>query len=533
MKERKAGILLHISSLPGTDAIGTITDGVPFLRLFKQANLQTWQILPVGPTIIGDSPFQGPSAFAGNPNLINLEALVKAGDLSRQSLNQYHEKYQTYLQRKKVVKDNCTHFEFVWLYKVGFDRKTWGFSNGPLRTAFRLFVEGGDKKRKAAYNRFAKRCGETWLNDYALFMALKAAYGFPKQWSSWAEIDRFRLPGFGANVDAEDIEFYKYVQFVFDEQMVSLRSAAHLEGIEIIGDIPMYPAYDSADVWANPELFQLDDKLKVTHVACVPPDNFNPKGGQLWGNPLYRWGVVGSRKIQSRVFDWWTNRLQRLFEYHDVIKIDHFRGLVAYGRVVASDKDARRAKWTGGPGVGLFRYVQRRLGPLQIIAEDLGVITAPVRSALKQLKFPGMRLFQFGNFSNLKSIHLPHAVEENSVMYTGTHDNPTLLEWYLDFCDKSQRARIDKYLESRSEELGVVWKVIDTVLQSKADRAIVPMQDLLELGGEARMNFPSRIGYWRWRMSVKQLNQFKRIALPRLKRLVMATGRMGSKRLRR
>lgn len=527
MNERKAGVLLHISSFPGTDAIGTINDGFKILRLFNQAQVRTWQILPIGPTIIGDSPFQGPSAFAGNPNLINLEALVTAGDLPRRALKDYYLKYQNYLQRKKSEQESSSHFEFIWSHKLGFDRKSWGFKHGPLRAAFSNFKFKASRSRRAAYAKFVKRCASVWLDDYALFMALKAAYGFPKQWSSWSKVDRFRQPGFGEIADRDDIEFYKYTQFVFDEQMLSLRRVARQLKIEIVGDIPMYPAYDSADVWANPDLFQLDNNLKVTHVACVPPDNFNPKGGQLWGNPLYRWGIIGDRRTQLRVFNWWMARLRRLLEYHDVIKIDHFRGLVAYGRVAAGDKDARRAKWTGGPGVALFSYLRKRLGKLQIIAEDLGVITTPVREALNQLKFPGMRLLQFGNFSSMRSIHLPHAAPENSVMYTGTHDNPTLMEWYQDFCDKPQRSRIDEYLKSRSEELGISWQAIDLVLQSQANRAVLPMQDLLELGGDARMNFPSRIGYWRWRMSSTQLSQFRKIALPRLRRLISSSNRAG------
>jgi 4-alpha-glucanotransferase len=374
VQKRRAGTILHLSSLPGSDAIGTILDGIPFLGALKKSGLKTWQILPIGPTIIGDSPFQGPSAFAGNPNLISLEQLVRAGDLTPAALKRYQAQHAAYLRRYRKVTPETVHYEFLWRCKIGFDRKSWGYKKRPASCGLPGFQQWPQRaQRQKAYARFVRRWDKVWLADYAMFMALKAAYGFPKQWSSWKAVDRFRRPGFGAKARREDIEFFKYVQFVFDEQMQLLHAGARSAGIEIVGDIPMYPAYDSADVWANPELFQLGADLKSTHVACVPPDNFNPKGGQLWGNPLYKWGIMGNAQIEKLVYEWWEKRLRCLFVHHDVIKIDHFRGLVAYGRVSAKARNACAARWTAGPGSRMLKFVQKNTGRLAIIAEDLGV----------------------------------------------------------------------------------------------------------------------------------------------------------------
>ncbi len=436
--------------------------------------------------------------------LINLKYLLEYGDLTETE-------YQDYLHHWNAAKieqgmhDSRVDYDFLWKYK----------RNHTLVSAFSGFQKRGNSTRMERFNAF-KQAQQEWLNSYTKFMALKDWYGWEKPWNTWEDKDKFQKPGFENHVNDDVVEMFNYLQFIFDEQITNLKKKAQSLDIEIIGDLPMYPAYDSSDVWANQDLFQLDKKSgRMNWVAAVPPDNFN-QNGQLWGFPLYSWGLIGSASDHKKVYSWWLNRFKREFQYVDLLKLDHFRGFIAYGRVKASEQNAKHAKWIRGPGEEFFNSIQKHLGALPFIAEDLGFSTLDVHQLQKKVA-PGMKVFLFSDLGknladNTTNPNLPHnlAKDPNSVYYTGTHDNRTLLQWF-NRLKTNEKKNLTEYL-STSPEKELNWQVIDRMSASQAQRVIFPMQDILFLGRKARMNQPGKAhGQWHWRMSTEQMKSLPKI----------------------
>lgn len=490
--ERAGGILLHPSSLPGGYGVGDLGEqAYAFVDWLAGTGCKLWQILPLGPTGYGDSPYQCFSAFAGNPYLISPDVLIQDGLLTQDDLS---------------------------------DAPTFPASrvdpSTPLRINFGLLIPWKLNLLLRAFSRLASMpkdfrdgfdyfCAQNaaWLNDYALFMALKDSHG-GKAWNTWEESLRAREP---AAVDAakrelsDDIHRHSFYQFLFFRQWENLRNYANEKGLKIIGDMPIFVAYDSADVWSHPELFFLDEAGDPTVVAGVPPDLFSPTG-QLWGNPLYRWDVH-----KESGYAWWLERIKFALKTIDILRLDHFRGFAGYYEIPADEKTAEHGHWVPGPGSDFFRTVDSKLSDgvgtaelnLPIIAEDLGLITPDVIALLKEFQLPGMKVLQFG-FSGPDNPFLPHNYPENCVAYTGTHDNDTARGWF-ETADEKEREFAVKYLES--DENNFAWSLIRAVWSSVASIAMTPMQDVLNLGGEARMNFPSKLGgNWEWRMNEGDLS---------------------------
>ena len=480
---RGSGILLHISSLPSRFGVGDLGPAARnFIDLLAASGQQYWQFLPLCPTSSGldNSPYMGLSAFAGNPLLITPEGLAEDGLLPHDLLHDAPN-FSEYL----------VNFDEVSPWKEELLLAAWDlFQNHPL----------GDE-----YGRFVS--AEEWLDDYALFMALHEKYqGLP--WYGWpSEVAGREAQALAAHREelAGRIAFHKFVQFVFFRQWERLRSYAAEKEVRLIGDLPIYVAPDSAEVWARPEFFLLDEKtLEPTHVAGVPPDYFSDTG-QRWGNPLFRW--EGDRACREGLDAWWLRRFRQQFRLADIVRIDHFRGFEAYWRVPAVESDAVRGEWIKGPGLEFFRRMEKGLGRLPIIAEDLGVITPEVEELRDALGFPGMKVLQFAFDSEADNTYLPHNYRDhNCVVYTGTHDNDTAVGWY--FSDRSTPAakeRLLRYARSR-EGSPIHWDFIRIALASVADLAIIPLQDLLGFGSDCRMNVPGTArGNWRWRVAPRFL----------------------------
>ncbi len=481
---RSGGILLHPTSLPGLYGIGDL--GPPAFRFvdwLHDSGCKLWQILPLGPTGYGDSPYQCLSAFAGNPYLISPDILLRDGFL-----------VESDLEGRPDFPARRVDFGRLIPWKLSLlDRAFQRFRSDPdsVRADFDYFCAG-----QAA-----------WLEDYALFMALKESYG-GGAWSDWPEplkrLERAALDAARRSLTAQILRFSFY-QFLFFRQWSSLHSYASEKGIRIIGDIPIFVAYDSADVWANPGLFLLDLQGNPTVVAGVPPDLFSPTG-QLWGNPLYRWEAH-----KETNYAWWIERIKATLKTVDIVRFDHFRGFAGYYEIPAADPTAEHGRWVPGPGSDFFRVVDDRLSDgvvtpeirLPIIAEDLGVITPDVVALLDEFQLPGMRVLQFG-FSGPEHPFLPHNYVPECVAYTGTHDNDTVVGWFGN-ASRREREFALRYLCTDGRD--IAWDFIRAVWASVAMFAIAPMQDMLGLGGEARMNFPSRLGgNWQWRMRESDMN---------------------------
>ena len=473
--ERSSGILLHPTSLPGPYGIGDLgSSAYHFIDWIAGAGCKLWQILPLGPTGYGDSPYQCFSAFAGNPYLINPDSLLRDGLLDPNDLVE-----------KVDFLDDQVDFGRIIPWKLNLlERAFTRFKSiqGPIRVEFDHFSEEN----------------EAWLPDYALFMAIKEAYG-GGAWGGWpAEL---RGGEKSAILEAEkslsDAALrYSFYQFIFFRQWNALRDYAHEKGIKIIGDIPIFVAYDSADVWANPELFYLDDHGQPTVVAGVPPDYFSPTG-QLWGNPLYRWDVH-----RENGYDWWLARFRAILGQVDIVRLDHFRGFAGYWEIPGGSPTAETGRWVPGPGEDFFSRVKTELGELPIIAEDLGEITPDVIELRDQFNLPGMKILQFG-FSGPDNPFLPHNYPETCVTYTGTHDNDTALGWYKS-APEHEHEFARRYLQSDRNDFS--WDIIRSAWSSVAVYALAPMQDFLSLGPEARMNFPGKLGNnWGWRMTADDL----------------------------
>ncbi len=467
---RKSGILLPISSLPSAYGIGSFSkEAYEFVDFLQEAGQKLWQILPLGPTGYGDSPYQSFSTFAGNPYFIDLEKLIGEGLLT------------------KAEADACdfgTHPEYIDYEKMYFLRFE------VLRKAFERFRT----VTRPAYNEFL-RDNADWLEDYALYMAVKNHFD-GHSWLEWDEDIKLRQTEAVSTYKEklkDDIDFYKFQQYEFYKQWQALKSYANSKGIQIVGDIPIYVALDSADAWAHKELFQLDEEGIPTAVAGCPPDAFSATG-QLWGNPLYNWDYH-----KSTGYRWWMKRLRYCFKLYDVVRIDHFRGFDEYYAIPYGDKTAEFGHWEKGPGYDLFDVMKRTLGDKAVIAEDLGFLTDSVIEMVKKTGFPGMKILQFAFDPREESDYLPHNYGKNCVVYTGTHDNDTTKSWYHTLDDAS-RDFADRYL-NLSDNSHVALDFVRAALASVADTAVIPMQDYLELGMEARINTPSTLGdNWKWRM---------------------------------
>lgn len=492
---RCSGILLHPTSLPGPYGIGSFNQAAyEWVDLLEKTRQTLWQVLPLGPTGYGDSPYQSFSTFAGNPYLISLEDLVKDGLLEQSVLD----------AAPNFPQD---HVDFGWIY-------TW--KPKVLKQAADSFGHRATDAQKADFAAFCQD-NTDWLDDYALFMALKDAHdGAP--WNTWAMPLRGRDPKAIKQATQEHagvIHYHKFMQWAFYRHWEALKGYANAKGIQIVGDIPIYVAMDSADVWRDPQVFFLDDKYQPTIVAGVPPDYFS-KTGQLWGNPIYRWERMGENG-----YKWWLRRIRAALRVFDIVRVDHFRGFAGYWAVPANEKTAIKGEWRKGPGARFFEVVKAELGDLPIIAEDLGEITPDVVELRNQFNLPGMKILQFSFSTDATDKFLPHNYKSNFVVYTGTHDNDTAWGWYQTSSTEHERDHFRRYFRTDGHE--VSWTLIESAYHSVAVMAVVPLQDVLSLGTEARMNLPgSASGNWSWRFQPWQLEQS---AIDRLKEVTLLYGR--------
>ena len=479
---RTAGILLSISSLPSKYGIGCFSKSAyDFVDWLKEAGQTYWQILPLGPTSYGDSPYQSFSTFAGNPYFISLEALIEEGVLTEEDCSIL------------ATDEKPNDIDYKKLYEERYPilRKAYERSNISENPEYQKFIAEND----------------WWLGDYSLFMAVKDRFdGVP--WTEWAEDIRLRY-AFAMDYYREelyfDIEFQKYLQFKFIEQWRDLKAYANSKNIKIIGDIPIYVSMDSADAWAHPELFQLDQNNVPTAVAGCPPDGFSATG-QLWGNPLYRWDYH-----RNTGYAWWCSRMWYCFQLYDVVRIDHFRGFDEYFSIPYGAETAVDGHWEKGPGIDLFRTIERNLGWHEVIAEDLGYVTDSVRQLVRESGFPGMKVLEFAfdsRDSGSASDYLPHNYPVNSVVYTGTHDYETLVGWFNTISKEDQKMARDYLFDYHTPKKLLYKSFISQAMRSTSKCCIIPIQDYLGLDNSARMNQPSTIGInWRWRLTENDLTE--------------------------
>jgi 4-alpha-glucanotransferase len=491
---RSAGILLHPTSLPGPYGIGDLGPSVDrFLDWAAAAGQTLWQVLPLNPTG-GGSPYTCTSAFAGNPMLISPEILARDGFLPAGEL------------------ENAPAFPGE---RVDFGAAL-SWKDALLRRASAHFEAHAGSAAREEFERFVRAPEQAWLEDWALYASLKKDFG-GRAWPHWEEDLARRDPGalrLHSAAAQDEIRHQRFLQFLFFRQWDRVRREASARGISILGDAPIYVAMDSADVWSRPELFQLDADRRPLQVAGVPPDYFS-KTGQLWGNPLYDW-----ERMAQDDFSWWVARISASLRTCDLLRIDHFRAFAAYWSVPAGDANALNGKWIEGPGRKLFDAARESIGSLPILAEDLGDITQEVKDLLEELGIPGMKVLQFG-FYGSDSEYLPHRHPVRSVVYTGTHDNDTARGWYAALTPE-ERERVWDYLGCDGRE--IEWALIRAAYASVAERAVVPMQDVLGLGSEARMNTPSQpAGNWSWRVSA---DAFRPELAARLRRMAALAGRV-------
>jgi 4-alpha-glucanotransferase len=505
--ERASGILLHITSLPGKSGIGDLgPEAYRFADFLRDSGQHYWQMLPVGPTGFGNVPYQCSSVFAGNPLLIGLEPLVEDGLLEIDDLRDI-----------RIFPESSVDFAAASGYKIPLIEK-----------ACREFDRLATGSQKSEFEQFCMT-NSVWLDDFAVFMALKEAHNLAA-WNTWEEPVRLHQPD-SLNIVrsrlAVRIRYHKYQQYFFDKQWHTLKKYCNSNGISLIGDIPIFTALDSADVWAHPGMFYLDDRGMPTVVAGVPPDYFS-KTGQLWGNPLYRWDVM-----KEDGYRWWLDRIRYNIRLFDLVRIDHFRGFARYWEIPRIDKTAERGCWQPGPGAGLFEKLEQGIGKLPVIAEDLGVITPDVEALRDRFGFPGMRVLLFAFSGDAKkNLHLPYLHRTNCVVYTGTHDNTTVKGWFhgedtgattqTDAERQDETRRALAYLGTDGSRIN--WDFIRLAMTSVADTAIIPLQDILGLGNEARMNTPGTThGNWQWRFPVNMLtDEIKE----RLKNITEISGRL-------
>ncbi len=479
---RSSGILLSITSLPSRYGIGCFSKSAyDFVDWLKEAGQCYWQILPLGPTGWGDSPYQSFSTFAGNPYFISLEALIEEGVLTKEECD------------SGIFSEKDNEVDYLKLYENRYPL---------LRKAYER--SGINESRE--YHRFLDE-NRWWLSDYALFMAVKGRFD-GRPWMEWTEDIRLRRPNAMDSYGRElyfDIEFHQYLQFKFYQQWNQLKAYANANGIQLIGDIPIYVAMDSSDAWANPSLFQLDRNNTPLAVAGCPPDGFSATG-QLWGNPLYNWEYH-----KQTGYQWWISRLSHCFKLYDVVRIDHFRGFDEYYSIPYGEETAQNGHWEKGPGIHLFRHVEMALGRKPVIAEDLGYMTDSVRKLLQESGFPGMKVLEFAfdsRDSGCANDYLPHNYGENSVAYTGTHDNETIVGW-LSSITREEKEAVRKYLCDDYTPVKWLYKpLIGLVMRSQANLCIIPMQDYLGYDNRCRMNQPSTVGInWKWRLVEGELTK--------------------------
>lgn len=480
--KRSSGVLLSITSLPSKYGIGCFSKSAyDFIDFLKECGQTYWQILPLCPTSYGDSPYQSFSTFAGNPYFISLEELIQENLLTQEECN------------STDFGNNPNKVDYKKIYENRYPVLKRAFQNSKVQedTHYKKFVQ--DNK--------------WWLEDYSLFMAIKEKFN-GISWVEWQEDIRLRKPSAIEKYRkklSKEIEFHNFLQFEFYSQWDKLKSYANSKGIQIIGDIPIYVALDSADTWANPKLFQLDKNNVPIAVAGCPPDGFSPTG-QLWGNPLYDW-----KYHKDTDYSWWISRLEHSFKLYDILRIDHFRGFDEYYSIPYGSKDAINGHWEKGVGIELFKAMEKSLGKREVIAEDLGYMTDSVRKLVKDTGFPNMKVLEFAFDSRdtgSRNDYLPHNYTENCIAYTGTHDNQTIVSWF-DTISKEEQSMAREYLCDYYTPKNELYKVfISVIMRSRANVCIVPMQDYLGLDDTCRMNKPSTVGdNWQWRLSKDSLSQ--------------------------
>jgi len=488
--ERSAGILLHPTSLPGNFGIGDLgPNAYHFIDFLVHSGQTLWQIFPLGPTGYGDSPYQCFSAFAGNPLLISPEFLIKDGLLNESEIG-------------NAPGNDPHHVDFGPVINYKYDL---------LQKAFYQYKKG-KKTFKHEFDNFCKK-NSYWLDDYSLFMAAKQHHG-GASWTQWDRSIKFRKNiSEWENKLSDGIEYHKFLQFIFDKQWTDVRKYAHEKGIKIIGDLPIFIAYDSADLWANKELFTVREDGSLEFVAGVPPDYFSATG-QLWGNPLYKW-----KAMEKDHFKWWRSRISKLMEMVDIIRIDHFRGFDAYWEIPGNAETAINGRWVKAPGEKLFNTIKKELGDVPIIAEDLGVITDSVEELRDKFEFPGIKILQFGLGEYGDKKFLPHNHIKNCVVHTGSHDNETT-RGFLE-SEGKKKSGIYEWTQKYFNYLGnnMTFELIRSVYASVANIAVIPMQDILNLDNSARMNLPGTLGgNWSWRFTWDQIgdsiaNQYKEMTI--------------------
>ena len=474
--QRGAGLLMPISSLPSPYGIGTLgKEAFKFADFVKETGGKYWQVLPIGPTSYGDSPYQSFSAFAGNPYFIDLDVLVEEGLLLQEEID----------EKEWGEEENKVDYATIYANRFDVLRKAYARSKHASTKAFKTFVQEN----------------EYWLGDYSLYMAVKGSFD-SKSWTEWDDDIRLRKPEAVSRYEKKlksEIGFWNFLQFKFDEQWKKLMVYAHELGIEIVGDIPLYVAMDSADVWVHSDLFELDEDLREINIAGVPPDLFS-ETGQRWGNPLYRWDVM-----EQDGFAWWKERMKSCAYHYDVIRIDHFIGIVNYYSIPATCPTAMEGKWKKGPGKKLTDMINETIGDKKIIAEDLGVLTAPVIKLIQANNYPGMKILGFAlDATDPTNEYLPHNfTTDNSIVYIGTHDNETLVGALIQLTEEQQE-RLADYYDARNP-YDIARAMIKRAYSLNCRVAIFQVQDLLYLDNDARMNFPSTLGgNWEWRMTADQ-----------------------------
>jgi 4-alpha-glucanotransferase len=480
--ERSSGVLLHISSLPSRGPIGDLGPAAhQFVNFLAAGKQHIWQVLPLSPTGYGNSPYAASSAFAGNPYLISLEVLRDWGWIAADRVNTLADTI------------NAADFDRAEQAKLPL-----------LYEAARNFIDHAldNEKTAAQWDQFEQFCRDeaAWLNDYAYYAVLRREFN-TGAWIDWPEPLKRRDPKalqeFGA-AHGRDLIQEQVLQFAFALQWDELREAADEHGIRILGDIAIFVNMDSADVWVHPDIFELNENLHPVRVAGVPPDYFS-KTGQRWGNPLYKWDA-----LKQRGFDWWADRMRRATQLYDIVRLDHFRGFEAYWAIPAAEETAVNGQWVKGPGEELFKALENALGPLPLVAEDLGMITPEVDALRRATGMPGMKVMQFGFGNKGAHLHLPHRFATDIVAYTGTHDNDTTLGWFK-IAGEAEHAAVEAYVGPVGDN--PVWPLIRSAETSVASMVVIPAQDLLELGAEARMNTPSvPAGNWSWRAPAGAFN---------------------------
>jgi 4-alpha-glucanotransferase len=477
-QERMSGVLLHVTSLPSNGGVGDFGPAAyEFVDFLADGKQRLWQVLPLSPTGYGSSPYSALSAFAGNPVLLSLERLVDHGWLDAKKLD------------KLPGPEGPADFGAAWELKLPLVEEAAG-----------NFLDRANDDQRGRYSKYCEE-NASWLPDYAMFNVLRKRFGY-KSWHEWPQEFAFRRQEALTSVMNEcgrELALQQTIQFFFDEQWRALREHCRRRDVRIMGDVAIFVSYDSADVWTHPELFELDEERQMVRVSGVPPDYFSATG-QRWGNPLYRWD-----RLRERGFDWWVARVRRALTHYDMIRLDHFRGFEAYWSIAVDEETAVNGYWVKAPGHELFNRLREVFGELPFVAEDLGLITPEVDDLRERFGMPGMRILQFGFGDRGAHLYLPHQYVPNTVAYTGTHDNNTTLGWWKDLGDE-ERANVVAYVGPVKDDRDVVWALMRIAARSVANLCIFPMQDVLTLGSEARMNTPAAgAGNWSWRYSPDSL----------------------------